>query len=252
MIISSPKTTDIPRLKDLFSQAFGDEGAFLDIFFKVAFEPNRARVIYKENEIVAMLYWFDCEADSKPLAYIYAVATDKACRGQGLCSRLMVNTHEHLKSLGYSGAILVPGEISLFGFYERLGYKTATFIDEFTCKNATQGCNFWEIDKNEYARLRKSYLPSGAVIQEKENLDFLNSLATFIKGEDFILAYSIYSDKLHAYELLGNKDKAPNILKALNLKEGTFRTVGNVKPFTMLFPFGKDMTSPQYFAFAFD
>ncbi len=251
MIISSPKLDDIPRLKELFAQAFGDEGDFIDIFFKVAFNKNRARVIYKDNQIVAMLYWFDCEYMGKPLAYIYAVATDKNYRGQGLCQLLMESTHEHLKSLGYIGAILVPSEPSLFGFYERIGYKTASSIGEFTVESATQGCDFSKIDKNEYATLRKDYLPSDAVIQEGENLDFLHSLATFIKGEDFLLSYSIYENKLHAYEFLGNTEKAPNILCALGVKSGTFRGVGNSRPFTMLYPF-EEFEPPKYFAFAFD
>ncbi|MBE6663711.1 MAG: GNAT family N-acetyltransferase [Ruminococcaceae bacterium] len=251
MIVNSPKRDDIPSLKALFAEAFGDEGGFIDTFFDTAFSENRARVIYKEGKISAMLYWFDCEYLGKPLAYIYAVATDKAYRGQGLCSILMQDTHKHLKSLGYSGAILVPSEPSLFNFYERLGYKTATFIGELSRESSTQGCHFTSIDKNEYARLRKEYLPKNAIIQEKENLDFLEKLATFIKGEDFLLSYSIYENKLHAYEFLGNTEKAPSILSTLGVDSGTFRGVGKARPFTMLCPF-ENLTPPEYFAFAFD
>ena len=251
MTISSPKRDDIPSLKALFAEAFGDEGGFIDTFFDTAFSENRARVIYKDNKIVAMLYWFDCEYLGKPLAYIYAVATDKAYRGHGLCSILMQNTHEHLKSLGYIGTILVPSEPSLFGFYKRIGYETASSIGKFATESGTQGCNLLKIDKNEYATLRKRYLPSGAVIQEKENLDFLEKLATFIKGEDFLLSYSIYENKLHAYEFLGNKEKAPSILCSLGIESGFFRAVGKSRPFTMLYQF-EEIAPPQYFAFAFD
>lgn len=251
MIITSPKISDIPKLKELFAEAFGDEGEFIDIFFKVAFSTDRARIVYKDEKIASMLYWFDCEYNGGKLAYIYAVATDKAYRGQGLCSLLMEDTHKHLKSLGYSGAILAPSEMSLFDFYERIGYKSCSQVDEFTVKSATQGCNFSKIDKDEYASLRRKYLPTNAVIQENEGLDFLDNLATFIKGEDFILSYSLYENKLHAFELLGNRDKAPNILSALSLKSGTFRTVGDGRPFTMLYPF-ESIEPPKYFAFAFD
>ena len=251
MIITYPKISDIPRLKELFIEAFSDDGSFLDTFFDVAFSTDRARVIYKDEKIVSMLYWFDCEYNGGKLAYIYAVATDKKYRGQGLSSLLMEDTHEHLRSLSYLGAILVPSEISLFGFYERLGYKSCSAVNEFTVKSATQGCVFSKIDKHEYASLRRKYLPKNAVIQENENLDFLDSLATFIKGEDFLLSFSVYENKLHAYELLGNREKAPNILCALGVNTGTFRTNGNSKPFTMLYPF-KDIVPPNYFAFAFD
>lgn len=252
MTVSSPKNSDTPQLFSLFSDAFGDGGEFVSLFFDTVFSPERARVIYKNGKIVAMLYWLDCEYMGKPLAYIYAVATSKDYRSQGLCRMLMEGTHKHLKSLGYCGAILVPGEPSLFDFYSKLGYKTATYIDEFMCKSATQGCDFLKIDKNEYALLRRGYLPKGAVIQEKENLKFLDTLAHFIKGEDFILAYSIYNGKLHAYELLGAREKAPNILSALGVASGTFRTVGKGKPFAMLCPFDKSLAPPTYFVFAFD
>ena len=251
MIISSPRKSDIPRLKELFAETFGDSGEFVSLFFDTAFSCDRARAVYIDSKIVAMLYWFDCEYDGKSLAYIYAVATDKNYQGQGLCRALIENTHAHLKSLGYAGAILVPSEPSLFEFYEKLGYKTATYIEEFECQGATEGCAFTQIDKDEYARLRREYLPKGAVIQERENLDFLDRLAHFIKGDDFLLSYSIYEGKLHAYELLGNKAKAPNILCTLGVKSGTFRGVGKSRPFTMLYPFEK-MTMPSYFAFAFD
>lgn len=251
MTISSPKNSDIPRLRELFAEAFGDEGGFVDTFFGTAFSPERARALYIDGKIVSMLYWFDCEYMGKPIAYLYAVATDKAYRGQGLCRALIESTHKHLKGLGYAGAILVPSTPSLFDFYGKLGYKMCSYIDEFECKSATQGCHFTKIDRQRYASLRKSYLPDCSVIQEKENLDFLENLATFIKGEDFILSYSIYGDKLHAYELLGNKGKAPNILCSLGATHGSFRGVGNAKPFTMLCPL-EDISLPRYFAFAFD
>lgn len=251
MIISSPKISDISRLKELFAQAFGDEGDFIDIFFDTAFSQSHARAVYIDEKIASMLYWFDCEYSGGKLAYIYAVATDKAYRGQGLCQMLMENTHKHLKELGYIGAILVPSEPSLFGFYQRLGYKDCSFIGESEAKSATQGCHFTKIDKQEYALLRKEYLPKNSVIQEGKNLEFLDKLATFIKGDDFILSYSIYDGKLHAYELLGKCDKAPNILCALGVESGSFRGVGNSRPFTMLYPF-EDFEPPKYFAFAFD
>ena len=252
MTISSPKRDDIPSLKALFAEAFGDEGGFIDTFFDTAFSENHARVIYKDNKIVAMLYWFDCEYSGGKLAYIYAVATAKEYRGRGVCKALMEFTHAHLSALGYIGAILKPAEDSLFDFYSRLGYKNATRISEISLKSATQGCQFSKISANEYARLRRDFLPSGGVIQEKVSIALLSQISEFIRGDGFILAYSKDGENLFGYELLGNDEKAPEILHSLGAKSGKFRIVGNQIPFTMWYQFDKNAPVPEHLGFVFD
>ena len=124
----------IPKLRELWKKAFGDTDAFLDIFWQWAYDPNRCRYITMEGTPAAALYWFDCEIlDStssalRKVAYIYAVATDPKYRGQGLCHKLMEETHRHLERHGYDGAILVPGSESLYDFYGGMGYQVCTFL----------------------------------------------------------------------------------------------------------------------------
>ena len=94
---------DIPCLRQLWQQAFGDSDAFLDKFFQVGFSFDRCQCIRHGADIAAALYWFDCTWNSKKVAYIYAVATDKAHRGKGLCRRLLEDTHAHLRAMKTSG-----------------------------------------------------------------------------------------------------------------------------------------------------
>ena len=117
MTIDAPKTSHIPALKQLWQEAFGDDDAFLESFFSVAFSPNHCRCLFLSGQVAAALYWFDCSWKEEKVAYIYAVATDKAFRGRGLCSALMKDTHKHLFSQGYRGAALVPGNQGLFQLY---------------------------------------------------------------------------------------------------------------------------------------
>ena len=84
MNINPPKITDIPKLRMLWQEVFGDSDEFLDAFFKTAFSPERAMAVYVNDKIVSMLYWFNCECWGKPMAYIYAVGTDIAYRGRGI------------------------------------------------------------------------------------------------------------------------------------------------------------------------
>ena len=61
MIIDAPRKEDIPRLRQLWQQAFGDTDAFLDGFFNTGFSPDRCRCLQADGVLAAALYWFDCD-----------------------------------------------------------------------------------------------------------------------------------------------------------------------------------------------
>ncbi len=251
MNINAPKTHEIPQLRRLWQEAFGDEDKFLDAFFASAFSPERALCARCGDRIAGALYWFSCECSGRRIAYIYAVATLKAYRGQGICRALMAAAHERLKRLGYSGAILVPGEKSLFDFYGRIGYETATSIRKLTCASSGEAVPINHIDKTEYANLRRQYLPENGVIQEHENLDFLATQMQFYKGTDFIMAATVDGDTLYCPEILGNTEKIEQITAVFGCKTGHFRTTGGNTPFAMYYALDKN-PQPQYFGLAFD
>ncbi len=253
MNIKSPTKANIPSLRCLWQEAFGDTDEFLDLFFCNGFSSERCLFIEEENSIAAVLYWFDCEWEGRKLAYIYAVATAKAHRGKGLCHKLMEHTHLHLKNASYTGAVLVPGSPSLFKFYESMGYRTSCFVHEFVCPAAEERVNLKKVSKEEFGALRRHFLPKHSVIQENENLDFLSSYACFYAGEDFILAAYKDGGTLICPEILGNTESAPGIVRALGCEKGIFRTPGITKPFAMYLPLQEESeTAPSYLGFAFD
>ncbi len=253
MTVDYPKPEHSTSLRQLWKEAFGDTDAFLDMFFSKAFAQHRCRCITENNIAVAALYIFDCQWHSKKIAYIYAVATAKSHRGKGLCHLLMNDTHNLLKAMGYAGAILVPGSDSLFKFYETMGYKTCSYICEYTCETADKTLPLKEITKEEFCSLRKKYLPENSVLQENENLDFLGAYSQFYAGEDFILTAFKDNGKLICAEILGNTENSTKILATLNCTVGTFRTKGDSRPFAMHLSFeDSSPTAPSYFGFAFD
>ena len=253
MKINNPDSTQIPQLRTLWQEAFGDTEKFLDLFFGTAFDTKRAVCITENEEVLAALYWFDCTCNGEKLAYIYAVATSKKHRFKGLCRQLMDYTHTELISMGYKAAILVPGSKELFDMYEKLSYKICSFIEEFTVAASDKIATLAPITKEEFATLRKKYLPENAVVQENESLDFLGSYAEFYKGDDFIFVCSKDKDKLVVSEILGNEEPAASITRALGCESGFFRTVGNLRPFSMWCDFsGGKLSPPKYFGLAFD
>lgn len=252
MTIDKPLANQIGDLRSLWKEAFGDTDAFLDLFFSTAFSVQRCRCISVDDKVVAALYWFDCFHEGKKLAYIYAVATRLSYRGKGMCNALMKDTHSYLKLHGYEGAILVPGSDRLFQFYDKIGYQICSHIREFSCTANTPKLSLCPVNQLEYAQLRTQYLPAGSVIQEEENLIFLEAQARFYVGEDFLLVASSRENHLFGLELLGNISAAPQILGTLGYKKGTFRVPGNERPFAMYYPLTETGTAPKYFAFAFD
>lgn len=245
------RCTDTHALRTLWKQAFGDPDAFLDDFFTTGFSPDRCRALTADGQLAAALYWFDCHWNGQPVAYLYAIATDEAFRGQGLCKALMADTHRHLQQLGCQGALLVPAKESLFGFYEKIGYRTCSYVTEFTA-SAAEPISIKEVCAAEYARLRKQYLPTGGVVQEDAVLAFLQTQAQFYVGADFLLCATLDGDTLVVPELLGNLSAAPAVTAALGARQGRFRVPGKDKPFAMYFSFSPSDAAPDYFGLALD
>ncbi len=242
----------IANLRGLWQEAFGDSDATLDAFFATGFSLDRCHYLMENEEIVSALYWFDCALQGQKLAYIYGVSTKKEYRGRGFARRLMEQTHRVLEKRGYAGAILVPGEKSLFSYYETLGYRTATKVEEISAVVTDTPVYIREISSAEYAAWRRKYLPEGGVWQQDATLSYLATYAKFYKGEDFLLSASIEGENLLVHEFLGNTDHCGNVLCALKCKTGHFRTPGTGRDFAMFFRLKQDCPTPAYFGLALD
>lgn len=252
MNIIRPDETMIPGLRRLWKAAFGDTDEFLDSFFSAAYGPDRCRCVVIDGEPAAALYWFDCQLDNAKLAYIYAVATDPAHRGKGLCKSLMADTMDTLTSAGYNGAALVPQEPWLVEMYKGMGFAPCTAVSEFHVMAAADPIPVRKVDAAKFAALRRSLLPPGAVIQEGENLRFLETLAAFYAGPDWTAAAAEVDGMLWCPEFLGDPALAAGLVKALGYREGGFRMPGVERPFAMFRPLAVDCHKPQYLGFAFD
>ena len=253
MMIDAPRREQIPALRRLWMETFGDTEDFLDIFERTAFDVDRCRCVTVDGETVAALYWFDCSCRGERFAYLYAISTAKSHRGRGICGRLMEDTHRYLALQGYEGAILVPGSPTLFDFYGKAGYRTCSEIRRFNCTAGTEKAELRRLFAQEYAALRRVFLPEGGVVQEHENIDFLQSQAVLYGGEGFLLAAREEGDSLYGIEFLGAETYAPKILCTLGYAKGSFRTAGEGIPFAMYRSLSeRALLPPAYFGLAFD
>lgn len=253
MTFDYPKPEQLPILKGLWKDAFGDTDDFLSDFFGTAYSPLRCRIARLNEETVGVLYWFDVSCEGQKMAYLYAVATHPGHRGKGVCHHLMADTHALLKEQGYAAALLVPQSDALRNMYAAFGYRSCTTVTELFCAAGSDPVSIHKIDGEEFSRLRREYLPEGAVVQEGENLRFLETQAHFYRGTGFLLAaLRTEEDTLFGAELLGSAEAAPGILKALGCAQGTFRTPGEKETFAMFLPLAKNARQPRYFGFPFD
>lgn len=252
MRIEAPATAQVPQLLRLWKDSFGEYNGFWELFLETAFAPERCRCILDGHQTAASLCWFDTECAGQKMAYLYAVVTDPAHRGRGLCRQLVEDTHKHLAARGYTASLLVPAEEGLRSMYRKMGYETCTAVTEFSCNGAAAPISLRAIGPEAYARLRREYLPEKAVLQEGENLSFLSQQAQFYVGAAFLMAAHTEGDTLRAMEFLGDASAAPAIIASLNCRRGEFRMPGQDKPFAMWHPLAETAAVPAYFGFAFD
>jgi len=252
MTCKEPLQEQIPQLLKLWRDAFGEWNGFWEMFLHTAFSPARCRCITEEGAVTAALTWLDCICEGQKLAYVYAVVTHPDYRGRGLCRMLLERVHEDLREQDYAAALLVPAEPTLREMYRKLGYETCTRVSEFACEAQGESMELRTVGLEEYAALRRQFLPAGSVIQEGENLTFLANQAQFYAGTDVLMAAWQEKDSLNAMELLGNRGAAPRILQTLGCEKGSFRCPGEEKEFAMIHPLQKDVMIPGYFGFAFD
>ena len=252
MNITTPSDAHIPGLRRLWQAAFGDTEDFLDLFFSTAWSPRRCRCAELGGETAAALYWLDCALEGAKLAYLYAVATDPAHRGKGLCKALMADTLAVLKAEGYQGVLLVPQEPWLVEMYRRMGFAPCTAVTEFHTMAAPAPIPVRRVGPEEYARLRQNLLPPGGVVQEGENTAFLAAQAALYAGDGWVAAAAETGGMLWCPEFLGDPALAPGLVKALGYGEGSFRMPGNGRPFSMFRPLVKDCPQPRHFGLAFD
>ncbi len=247
-----PSPELIPQLRALWKEAFGDTDAFLDLFFGTAYDPLCCRCTVSQGRVTAALYWLDFYLGEQRFAYIYAVATARDCRGQGLCAALMADTAVHLAGNGYHGALLVPQDEGLRAMYGRMGYRDMGPIDEFFCAAGETPVSAKKIAAPEYAALRQETAPAHSLRPGCKALSFLASVARFYAGDGFLAAVSRETAHLRILEYLGDREKLPGLIATLGATEATVRTPGSTVPFAMYLPLADNCGTPEYYPFAFD
>lgn len=119
---------DINGIISLWNEAFGDSEREIRFFLDNKFEPKNTLIYELCGEAVSMLFLLEgnmiINGAEYPSYYLYAACTAKKCRGRGIMAELLDKAKLLAAEREKCFICLMPGEKSLFDFYERFGYKT--------------------------------------------------------------------------------------------------------------------------------
>lgn len=266
---------DIPRLKELWKSCFGDEDSYIDHYFQTFYAPDRALVLEVDGVVTSMLLTFPetvVTADGRtcPACYIYAFCTQPDLQGRGYGRMLLTWAEDRAGEAGCAAVLMVPGEKSLFRFYETLGYTVTLSHREVTWpQNAlpvTQ-TRLNPISWEEYQRERRLWLSGLERIDPAgETLAYQQSLCRFTGGNLYrlsegIAAVELWEDTAEVKELLCAdwKSGAAAICAALGVSGvhvylPPVAQEGELVPFCVVKPLRREFVVSQraYFAFGLD
>ncbi|MCD8146437.1 MAG: GNAT family N-acetyltransferase [Clostridiales bacterium] len=185
---------EAPQLARLWKICFGDTDDYIGHYFSTYYRPSRALVLEDRGQLRSMLLTFPNvlvtgEGREVPACYIYAFCTAPEARSRGYGRRLLAWAEEQAARQGCRLAVMVPGEASLFAFYETLGYRTVFFHREqiFT-QTGTEDCTPVPCDGAAYAARRETLLAGQPhMAYPPEVMDYQRSLCRRTRGDFFLL-----------------------------------------------------------------
>lgn len=126
-MLINPDKKYIPSLTRLWHYVFGDEEAYIDLFFKKAYFDSECFAEIKDGEVISAFYLLKSHVRIGGKIYhgryLYAAATDKDFRGRGIMSKLLCEAESYVRGKELDFIALVPAEDSLYDYYGRFGYK---------------------------------------------------------------------------------------------------------------------------------
>lgn len=129
MIIRLSQKDDISGIVSLWNESFGDTAEEIMFFINNKYLPENTLVAEENGEIASVLFLLDGKMCIRgieyPSYYLYAACTLKKYRGRGFMAKLLEEAERIAALREIDFICLMPGEKSLFDFYEKFGYKTA-------------------------------------------------------------------------------------------------------------------------------
>lgn len=111
----------------MWQETFGDTREYIDDFFEANYQPQNTLIHTEEGVPVAALYMIPYQrkylTGTQNLYYLYALATKKTFRRQGIMGSLLQRAELTAKERGIDALFLIPANRELFDYYVKAGYR---------------------------------------------------------------------------------------------------------------------------------
>ena len=179
------------RTKPLYREVFSeDTEAFVDFYYRE--RPKRILAMEEDGEIIAMLHlnpflisFFGKEIKA---SYIYAVATKKEKRRQGIMGELLRYSFTLLKEEGEAFCFLIPVAESIYSPY---GFQTVAKLATESEEENLQNYILYAVPTEELLERRKK---EAALSSEEDTLPENPVLMMKILNKELFLSYTGYGD----------------------------------------------------------
>ena len=122
---------DLPAQKALWKEAFGESDGDIALFYDTCGRPEELLLLWEDGALVSMAALLPHTlglpgGGEVRAAYVYALATAKACRGRGYARRLLAEADGRLRARGMACATVVPAQPGLHRFSPRRALDPAS------------------------------------------------------------------------------------------------------------------------------
>ena len=135
----------LPLLTRIWQDSFGDSEEYIDMFLKDNFTRIKTIVWEEQGKPVSAAYFLTMTyvkphtTERQACLYLYAAATLPAYRGKGYFGEILKFVKEHFTE----PVLLVPGEPSLAGYYQKNGLEVCQKERYFTCTKEAFSCEIF-------------------------------------------------------------------------------------------------------------
>lgn len=202
---------DIPGLKSLWKNVFGDSDAVVDAFFEKVCDISDVYAFKKDGKVVSAFYLIDApvrNADKILKAkYLYAAATLPEYRNCGIMGEMIEYAINILKVYGYQAIYLFPANDHLYDYYRKFGFEKKFCCSVFEPDRETlekyKGQRYFYSDHS-YSEMREYVAAENYADFGASYLDFARfcsknggfELSVVFDDEDKVFIIGHYSDNV--------------------------------------------------------
>ncbi len=222
---------DYDSLKELWASCFDDASEVVNSFFEETATPENIIAAFDGNKAVGAVYIIESmlivAGRTYTAYYVYGVCTHPAYRKNGVMTRCFGILENIVKTKSIDYLFLVPAEKSLFGMYEKLGFKTGIAYGEdvvYKSGNITGDFVSKPIEYNSYIELRRGLADNNMVVilGERGFNSFIrpvgNEVVCVYNGNDYAV-FEKGNEEIVVHEWAGNRERVSDMVFSLSCAE---------------------------------